>query len=238
MGMSFSLRGDCALEQLESRLLLSSSWEFVTPLSIERSGVDAALMDDGFIYAVGGQDANKNVLATAERYDPLADSWSAIAPMNQSRYVHEVINVDGLLYAIGGNDGKGAIASVEVYDPTLNEWSVLPSLNVGRHQFGTASDSIGNIYVFGGDAFDGTTLRSVEVLDTNNPSLGWQFLNHELHSPRLNPGGGVDSQGRIYAIAGAVDGSGESVTVERFDPDNPSLGWTLVSSITTASTNY
>lgn len=97
-------------------------------------------------------------------YDPVADTWDTSIPlMNVSRQSCELQAVCGRIYAIGGNDGSGAVSSVESWAPGEGSWRMEPSLNIARSGF--ASAVIGNdIYVFGG--YDGSDLSSTEVLRT------------------------------------------------------------------------
>ncbi len=41
--------------------------------------------------------------ATVECYDPEANQWSDVQPLSQGRDGHGVANVDGLVYAVGGD---------------------------------------------------------------------------------------------------------------------------------------
>jgi hypothetical protein len=57
-------------------------------------------------------------------------------------------------------------------------------------------------------------------------------LGHDLNEPRLWLGAGTDALGRVYAIGGATGGSNsETISVERFDPRNPDLGWQYAPSL-------
>ena len=48
------------------------------------------------LYAVGGKD-----LSSAERYDPVQDKWDEIASMASVRERHQLVAIDGSIYAIG-----------------------------------------------------------------------------------------------------------------------------------------
>ena len=52
--------------------------------------------------------------ATGERFSPRRNAWEAISNMHSRRSTHEVCQVDGVLYAVGGNDGSSSLNSVEV----------------------------------------------------------------------------------------------------------------------------
>lgn len=52
------------------------------------------------IYAVGGNDGISS-LDKCEKYDPLLNKWTFIAPMNRHRAGAGVAELDGYLYVVG-----------------------------------------------------------------------------------------------------------------------------------------
>lgn len=52
------------------------------------------------IYAVGGNDGVSS-LDKCEKYDPLLNKWTFIAPMNRHRAGAGVAELDGYLYVVG-----------------------------------------------------------------------------------------------------------------------------------------
>jgi hypothetical protein len=211
-----------------------STWEFVSPMNVRRQMFGAALGDDGFIYAVGGFIWPEHItLSSVESYYPATGNWTFVAPLNTPRYGHGVIKSRDLIYAIGGTNGASVFDTMETYDVATDCWTVSPySLNIPRKHPAVTTDHSGKIYAIGGTADDGSYLGSVEVFNPKKPWLGWHILEHEaapieLNEPRSGLGSGTDKLGRIYAIAGDTNpfGVGETDTVERFDPSNPSAGW-------------
>lgn len=83
----------------------------------------------------GGNDG-ASCLNTMERYDPVADSWTCLAPMNTRRSTHDVAVIDGTLYAVGGNDGSSSLNSIEKYDPETNKWTSVLSMSTRRSSVG------------------------------------------------------------------------------------------------------
>ena len=51
--------------------------------------------------------------------------------------------VGGLLYALGGHDGSGALSSCEVYDPASNSWRAIAPMGSKRQYLAAAVLSIG-----------------------------------------------------------------------------------------------
>ncbi len=72
----------------------------------------------GFVLACGGLDADGNVLATAELYNPATGTWTALSgQLNTPRYGHAAVaTANGALLLIGGQTtGGGFLASVEAF---------------------------------------------------------------------------------------------------------------------------
>jgi len=58
--------------------------------------------------------------------------------MSFYRSTHEVVEAEGLLYAIGGNDGSSSLNTVENYDPLSNKWTLVTSMMLRRSSVGAA----------------------------------------------------------------------------------------------------
>lgn len=82
-------------------------------MSTRRSSVGVAILN-GCLYAVGGYDGvARQCLNSVERYNPIADEWVLVEPMNQRRSGAAVAVLENFLYAIGGHDGPDIRKSVE-----------------------------------------------------------------------------------------------------------------------------
>ena len=91
---------------------------------------------NGMLYVVGGFDG-KDYLRDVDCYDPLTNSWTSIAALNQSRSAAGVTVMKGRLYALGGFNGQ-FLSTVEVFDPQLNQWSFIAPMSIPRVHFGVA----------------------------------------------------------------------------------------------------
>jgi kelch-like protein 17 (actinfilin) len=49
---------------------------------------------------------------------------------------HEVVEADGMLYALGGNDGSASLNSMERYDPKMNKWVLVTAMSARRSSVG------------------------------------------------------------------------------------------------------
>ncbi len=113
-------------------------------------------------------------------------AWSTIAPLSLPRHSGAVIEVDGLIYVIGGieygntmtiygqsyNVTSGTL--VEVYDPAGDSWRRLADLpypinlmarQAEGRQWPAAASLEGKIYLFGGASLNGDVRDTIDVYD-------------------------------------------------------------------------
>lgn len=127
---------------------------------------------NGKLYAFGGSTAPfAGAVANAAVYDPAANSWTSLTPMNTARGGPTAQAINGQIYVAGGMDTSGAsLNTVEVYDPATDSWSPVAPMSVRRDNPGSAALG-GKLYIFGGRIrnADGTviddTLAAVEMYD-------------------------------------------------------------------------
>jgi len=86
-------------------------------MSTRRKHLGCAVYNN-LIYAVGGRDDCME-LSSAERYNPLTNSWQPLIAMNSRRSGVGLAVVNGQLYAVGGFDGTTYLKTIEVYDPEV-----------------------------------------------------------------------------------------------------------------------
>ena len=87
-------------------------------------------------------------LSSAEQYDPERNEWTAFSSLLQGRWGHALVNVDGVLLAISGSDGKD-VESVERFDETCSQWQAAAPLNIGRWGLAAAVVQVGSGCAFG-----------------------------------------------------------------------------------------
>lgn len=72
---------------------------------------------------------------------PRALCWSLTAPWSlpgPSRSTHDLVAMDGWLYAVGGNDGSSSLNSIEKYNPRTNKWVAASCMFTRRSSVGVA----------------------------------------------------------------------------------------------------
>lgn len=65
---------------------------------------------NGKIYAMGGHDGIQR-LNSVERYDPMTNQWTMLAPLSTDRSDASCTALNGKLYAIGGFNGTQCLSS-------------------------------------------------------------------------------------------------------------------------------
>ena len=156
----------------------SNSWTLAASMHTPRSYHTATLLPDGRVLVVGGIEASNDVtgtvLASAELYDPLTNSWTPAAPLPVARARHAaVLLADHRVLVIGGTDSEHLPSSsyfptAELYDPASQSWSLVASMNYAR-VYATATLLPDNRVLVVGD--DGVNERTAEVFDPQ--TNGW-----------------------------------------------------------------
>ena len=108
------------------------------------------------VYAVGGYSRNEggrwsdsHSLSTVHCYNTYNDEWVDVAPMTSARSGHGVCVVNGLVYAIGGENDSLIFDSGEVYDAAQNTWTAIAPMTVPRCGLGVVCVDE-DIYAIGG----------------------------------------------------------------------------------------
>jgi len=89
----------------------------------------SSVMVDGKMYIFGGSWVNPRgrISYKLDIYDVKTDKWTEGASMLLGRQT-DVVEKNGMVYAVGGYDGKVAVKNFEVYDTKKDRWAELPDL--------------------------------------------------------------------------------------------------------------
>ena len=189
------------------------------------------------LYTVPGQQGGGwQPVDNAWVYDPVADTYKALAPMPGKRGSAIAEEVGGKIYVIGGattNPGSSEVAvfatrparsvgTNEVYDPATNKWETRSTMPTTRnHMFSGAVN--GKIYVIGGRIGNPfiTVSTNIDVVEEYDPATDqWGALKTRMPTPRS--GGGVATyQGKIYVAGGELQTPqilGAFRALEAYDP--------------------
>ncbi|XP_055357353.1 kelch-like protein 2, partial [Paramacrobiotus metropolitanus] len=147
---------------------LCHEWRETAQVStLRQAGALASL--NGRVYAAGGFDpygveGSEAALSSVETYDPVSDSWSAVAALPVGLSDLAMVACEGRLYAFGGYNAAGC-PTVFSYDPAANAWSRLADMPTGRSGCRACVAPSGLIYVTGGETGDAALRVHVEAYD-------------------------------------------------------------------------
>ena len=130
------------------------SWRDVSTLPSPRREPGVALMA-GHIVVAGGFSGSSD--ADLDGYSSLVEAfewdtgqWHSLAPLRVPRRGLQLVNVEGVLFAIGGyNPWDGFTATVERYDQQRDAWDTLPWRILPRTWAASAVDE-SNLVLLGG----------------------------------------------------------------------------------------
>ncbi|XP_021347664.1 kelch-like protein diablo [Mizuhopecten yessoensis] len=205
----FDTQADVACRMVEQYNPRSNSWHRVTTLPETRHHLGVAMLD-GFLFVIGGsvllKDDIENLANPTDvnfRYDPVNNSWAKIACLRQPRMYLSVSVLEGILYAVGGNDSYGrSLDSVEYYDPDLNQWGYIAPMTTPKIGVATAGYQ-GHLYVVGGFQDVGGQRAVLSSVECYNPRTNsWTFKN-PLPVPCCHANL-VDARGSLYLLGGST----------------------------------
>jgi N-acetylneuraminic acid mutarotase len=167
---------------------------------------------NGKLYILGGclrQISGEGATTNAWEYDPVADSYKAIAPIPGKRCSAQAEEVGGKIYLIGGleplENGMGTRVSGrnQMYDPATNTWTERSPMPTSRnHAFSGVVG--GKIYVIGGRIGAGNVpaTSNIDVVEEYNPATNlWGVVKQRMPTPRSG-GGAATYNGKIYVSGG------------------------------------
>ncbi|MBM3945705.1 MAG: kelch-like protein, partial [SAR202 cluster bacterium] len=136
----------------------------------------ATVLQDGRVLVTGGgSDTKPPFTASAEVYDPAADTWTPAGSMSINRTQHTATLLDdGRVLIVGGVTGSqngsiNRLDSAEIYDPATNSWAAAAAMSATRTGHVAVKLASGKVLVMGGIG-----LNTTEVYDpaTNSWSAG------------------------------------------------------------------
>jgi hypothetical protein len=179
------------------------------------SGHTATLLPGGSVLVAGG--FGTTTQATAERYDPAANSWSPAGSLAEGRLNHTAtVLPGGKVLVVGGvNSARGGsyLATAELYDPATNTWGPAGAMATARAEHTATLLPGGQVLVVAGR--DGNSSHaSAERYDpaTNTwATAGTLAAARWLHTAEPLPSGQI-------LVAGGRESNAAVANTERYDP--------------------
>jgi N-acetylneuraminic acid mutarotase len=201
---------------------LSNLWSSAGNMSTPRYGASATRLQTNKILVIGGSffgPTGSVTLASAESYDPSANSWTAVSSMSTPRYGSTTTLLpDGRVLVAGGQNGSQYLSTAEIYDPTLDSWSSAGNMSTARFSHTATLLDDGRVMVAGGFLSApgvSTYLSSVEFYDrtsntwSSGPPLATARAFHtasRLPSGRILVAGGASTSGTAIQSSELFDG--------------------------------
>ncbi len=215
---------------------LSGAWMMMkNPFSC--SGQVFAALENGKIYAFGGDPVGMKMPTTVEQYDIHSGELRRVSPMPVGCWHPGVaVGSDGRIYLMGGYVAPAStIDTVQEYNTLTDTWTIRKSMPTRRYDFAAATGSDGKIYAVGGFRHNGS--EAMTALEIYNPITNSWVIRTPMPTPRrclaLVPVAG----NRLYAIGGLHSCAGLDI-VEEYDPARniwtakapmPTCRWSLAS---------
>ena len=236
----------------------TTTWTPVAPMNVVRSSHTATLLADGRVLVVGGSTVSSSAStgyvnnASAEIYDPAADTWTATPTMSAARSHHTATLLpDGKVLVVGGENVLYLVeATAEVYDPVANTWTTTRGAPVSpRSQHSATLLPSGLVLVAGGfDIVNGvlTPLAGAELYDpvlhttsttdgngvtTTTVTGGLDFIaTAPMASPHYGQSATRLADGRVVVVGG------NTTQTELYDPT--SAAWTTAGATAATHTSH
>src|SRR5712691_4872400 len=181
-GFSASLPGNTNQTRLYNINTDSWSTGAPAPLPARAEAAYGETTHGGFLYVIGG--GNSGVaLPNLERYDPVLNAWTTLAPMPTARAGAAAAVIDDGIFVIGGRQstsgpcsGGPYLQTVEKYDIDTDTWSAVAQLPNQRSDMAAVAHG-GKIYVFGGCTGTASAPSVTDEVDMYDPQTNtWTTL--------------------------------------------------------------
>jgi hypothetical protein len=163
-----------------------------------RSGHCAALLQNGRVLIVGGDDGHGSLLTSAEVFDPTTQSFVATGNLNHARRdATATLLANGKLLITGGQDSAGTLLSTaELYDPFTGTFTLTGSMQYARAQHTATLLTNGRVLLVG-NSYDTT---SAEIFD---PAAGVFRATGSLGQARAHHTATLLPNGNVLVLGGA-----------------------------------
>lgn len=216
-------------------------WTAATAMRTARSSPTATLLNNGKVLVSGGQTslALPTSIASAELFDPAANSWTAVSSLTTGRSVHTATLLpSGKVLVVGGLNtaaSASSIAVAELFDPATNTWSSAGSMATARYAHTATLLSNGKVLIAGGLAATGT-LAASELYD---PASNTWSTASSMGALRYGHTASMLPNGKVLVTGGSSFDATGFVTRRTAELYDPVAGtWTAAAQMAVARTSH
>jgi hypothetical protein len=190
----------------------------------QRAWHTATRLTDGSVLIVGGYRSTRarEVLPTAELFDPATQSFIAVGQMRAARAAHRAtLLADGRVLITGG---QGATlrhaASAEIYDPATRRFTPAGSLLTPRSDHTATLLADGRVLIAGGATNGPPDSQTVAAAELYDPAKNVFTPAGSLHTARAKHSAALLPDGRVLIIGGSdvQISRGRFASAEVYDP--------------------
>ncbi|XP_026057989.1 kelch-like protein 25 isoform X1 [Carassius auratus] len=204
-------------------------WSKGAPMLIARFGHGSAELEN-CLYVVGGHTAIAGVfpaspsvsLKQVERYDPLTNKWTMMAPLRDGVSNAAVVSAKLKLFVFGGTTiHRDKASKVQCYDPVENRWTIAAECPQPWRY--TAAAVLGSqIFIMGGD----TEFTAASAYRFDCETNQWTRVG-DMTSKRMSCHA-VASGNKLYVVGGYF-GTQRCKTLDCYDPTSDS--WNSITTV-------
>ena len=152
VGRSIFIVGGCWNNTIEEYNISAKSFKKVATMETSRTDFGICVVNENEVLVSGGCSSGyTNATNNCFLFNTASKTFKDIADMNTKRLGHVLVNLEGIMYSIGGRDKDYELLNtIETFDPVTEQWKISDvELNIARsgHQ-AVAHKHL--IYIFGG----------------------------------------------------------------------------------------
>ncbi|XP_073474522.1 kelch-like protein 25 [Aquarana catesbeiana] len=204
-------------------------WAKAAPMLIARFGHGSAELQN-CLYVVGGHTAVAGIfpaspsvsLKQVERYDPLSNKWTMVAPLRDGVSNAAVVSAKLKLFVFGGTSiHRDRVSKVQCYDPFENRWNIKAECPQPWRY--TAAAVLGSqIFIMGGD----TEFTAASAYRFDCETNQWTRIG-DMTSKRMSCHA-LASGNKLYVVGGYF-GTQRCKTLDCYDPISDS--WNSITTV-------
>lgn len=215
-------------------VILAGPLEFTrsSPLNTSRRAFSATKLSDGRVLVAGGEVpiyvngivVGRDLLSSAEIFDPATGTWSYTGSMNVSRVDHSGTLLNNGRVLVVGGDGFGG--SAEIYDPSTALWSLVAPMPSNRSKHGAVLLLDGRVLIAGGN-YNVSNVTAVTPI--YSPANNTWTIPGLMKKARVGMTLNLLQSGSALATGGFAPnelGERTQATAELFDPNTETWSFT------------